>query len=292
MNALWRPLLLATMNAAGAQASAKLFARVLREMYGGAREAAVPFIPRAPLSDLFAAPVMDVLSVRRQTALAHARAMEIRPDAGGGWTVCFRHRAPVASRCVIGAVPPWSLAPLLARSGLRLPGFDAAAFEPSDIVSVHVWTRRPVTAHPMTALIGTRLQWYFPQNPASDSDAPPPNAPPRDAPACGSCTISAAREVSATRADAERAVVEELPRLFPGLRPDDIVRTLAVHERRATFIAKPGMETKRPGVRTELPGLFLAGDWTGTGLPATIESAARSAEAASAAALEFLRTAG
>jgi heterodisulfide reductase subunit A-like polyferredoxin len=92
-----------------------------------------------------------------------------------------------------------------------------------------------------------------------------------------------------SRRDAESALRAELPLLFPGLRADDIARVLPIREKRATFLPKPGLEKKRPGVRSGIPGLYLAGDWTGTGLPATIESAARSAEAAAAAVVADLR---
>jgi uncharacterized protein with NAD-binding domain and iron-sulfur cluster len=81
-----------------------------------------------------------------------------------------------------------------------------------------------------------------------------------------------------------RLGVEEVASALPEMRASRVVRANVVRERRATFSLAPG-EPARPGVRTPISGLFLAGDWTDTGLPGTIESAVRSGHAAADAAV-------
>jgi len=81
----------------------------------------------------------------------------------------------------------------------------------------------------------------------------------------------------------------ELCALYPSLKAADIVRMKIIHEREATFAPSPGMERFRPRVEATPHGFFLAGDWTDTGLPATIEGAVRSGEHAAAAVHAFLQ---
>jgi uncharacterized protein with NAD-binding domain and iron-sulfur cluster len=85
-------------------------------------------------------------------------------------------------------------------------------------------------------------------------------------------------------ADAEAA----LRRYFPAMASATVTRSLVMREPDATFASEPGAERLRPGTTTPIPGLFLAGDWTDTGLPATIEGAVRSGFAA-ARAVEAMR---
>jgi uncharacterized protein with NAD-binding domain and iron-sulfur cluster len=75
-------------------------------------------------------------------------------------------------------------------------------------------------------------------------------------------------------------LVNDLRKCFQAFDERSIVRTLPLRERRATYLPVPGLERLRPGPATEIPGFYLAGDWTATGLPATIESAARSGHTA------------
>ncbi len=95
--------------------------------------------------------------------------------------------------------------------------------------------------------------------------------------------VSAAyRSAQRTKADLEAAAANALRRYFPAMAEAKIERTLVLREPAATFDASPESEPLRPGPDTEVPGLVLAGDWTRTGLPATIEGAVRSGLTAAA----------
>ena len=273
---LWRPIVLATMNADIDQASAKLFAVVLREIFFGNREASALLLPRDGLSSLYVQAAVSVLERNASIVRTSTQVESVTPDAHGGFIVHCRNNDPVRSASVISALPPWALEPVLARSGLDryVPHLDA--FKPSEIVSVHMWTRRCLTDSNMTGLLGTTTQWLFLKE---------------DQAAAGSwrysCTISAANGAFARVDEMEKLLRKDMKAVFPWMRAEDIIATKTIRERRATFIPSPGVERFRPDVDSNVPGLFLAGDWTNTGLPATIESAVRSGYTAAGAVLEY-----
>jgi len=154
---------------------------------------------------------------------------------------------------LILAVPPWAAQELL--PGLTAPDEFRA------IVNGHFLIPAPADAEPMVGLIGGTAEWVF---------AFPDRI---------SVTVSGAdRLLDADREDLARrlwADVAALHRMPPELPPWQIVK-----ERRATFAATPEQDAKRPGARTRWDNLILAGDWTATGLPATIEGALRSGRTA------------
>jgi uncharacterized protein with NAD-binding domain and iron-sulfur cluster len=105
-----------------------------------------------------------------------------------------------------------------------------------------------------------------------------------------SLTSSAATElVAKSNAEIIDIALSELRAALPRMSGAEVRRAVAVREKRATFSVAPGLPA-RPGTRTAVAGLFLAGDWIDTGLPATIESAVVSGHAAARAAAVFLNT--
>jgi zeta-carotene desaturase len=138
-------------------------------------------------------------------------------------------------------------------------------FIPSEILSIHVWLRRDLGQSPMTGLLGTTLQWVFFKGITDEGLFH------------YSCTVSAAHgEEANDDAVLRTLLLRELCMLDAALLESDIIRILPIREKRATFVPKPGLEQWRPISATAIQGFFLAGDWTDTGLPATIEGAVRS----------------
>jgi squalene-associated FAD-dependent desaturase len=268
----WRPVILATMNTEAEAASAKLLAVVLREIFLGDAEAADMLLPTVGLSALLVDPVRRTLESRGVRILTGTAvtAIDLSGETGTGND---GEAAPTVTgvRCgetdlpadaVILAVPPWAIARLL-------PAIDTGSFSPSEILSVHVWTRRDLGRAPMTGLLGTTLQWVFFKGETGPGEFH------------YSCTVSAAAgDETSDEPALRRLLLRELQLLDPALRDDDITRILPIREKRATFVPKPGLDALRPGTRTAVAGLFLAGDWTDTGLPATIEGAIRSGNTA------------
>jgi hydroxysqualene dehydroxylase len=138
----------------------------------------------------------------------------------------------------------------------------------SPIVNVHLWYDRRVMDEPFVAVVDSPAQWIFNRTVMGHE------------PTAGhhlAVSISGARdEIDLTRDELARAMRQEVEHLFPHARAADLVRSAVVKEPEATFAQGPGQAARRPGARTPVPGVYLAGTWTATGWPATMESAVRS----------------
>ncbi len=155
-----------------------------------------------------------------------------------------------------------------AAPGLAL---DLGSFEHSPITGIHLWFDRAVTELPYGTLLGRTIQWFFN----------------KDGGRYLQVVVSASRSlVEMGRQEVIDLAVRELGEFLPLVREAALVKAHVVKEVRATFSAKPGLEAVRPPARTAVPNLFLAGDWTRTGWPATMEGAVRSGYLAAEAIAE------
>jgi len=142
----------------------------------------------------------------------------------------------------------------------------------SPITGVHLWFDRVVTTLPHATLLDRTMQWMFN----------------KDGGRYLQLVVSASRDLATLgRAEIVSLAAGELAEFFPQARHARLEKAHVIKEMRATFSAAPGTEARRPGAQTSRPNLFLAGDWTRSGWPATMEGAVRSgylaAEAVAAA---------
>jgi len=249
------PLTIAALNTQPEQALVRLLAAVLRETLMAGGTACLPMFPRDGLSAALIDPAM-ALSASRGATFHFGRRIAALEIAGGRVTGLSGPDGPVPfgpADAVVLAVPPWVASDLL--PGMMVP----TAFEA--IVNVHF--RIGVDPGPtgFIGLIGGTAEWVFVK------------------PGHVSTTTSAAHRLAESDADRIAASVWPDVRAALGL-PARMPPWRVVKERRATIAATAAQERRRPGARTELANLLLAGDWTATGLPATIESAIRSGETA------------
>ncbi len=268
MELLWEPIVIATMNARMRDASAAMFLRVMSEVFFQDARGSQFILPRGSLDSVFVRPARDHLHRKGCNILLHHRAMRVI-TAGDHFTVEFQNGAHLRALHIICTLPPWSLRSLAAASDLdvlkRLP-FER--FRPSAILAIHMVTTHPLTTQQMLGCLGSDIQWVFPKGRVPSGGA------------MSTCILSApGRLADMPRSELTEHLQRELCRLF-ALHPTDIRAMSTVLERRATFIPEPGLETVRASLGSGHPRFHLAGDWTDTGLPATIEGAVRSAEAA------------
>ena len=149
--------------------------------------------------------------------------------------------------------------------------------ESSPITSVHVWFDRPVLELPHVVLIECAGQWIFNRGETAPGEH------------YVQVVVSAARQLQGLgRDEVERLIVAELRLLLPAAAQAQVRRARVVTEHAATFSALPGVDQWRPPQATPLDNLFLAGDWTATGWPATMEGAVRSGYLAAEALLRRL----
>jgi squalene-associated FAD-dependent desaturase len=247
---LARPLWLAALNTDPKEASAALAGAVLRETLAAGGKACRPLIARDGLGPVFIDPALRFLAQHNGKVVFGHRLRTLGFDHEKVTTLDFGDdRVSTGDDAVILAVPPVVAAALV--PGLEAPSQFCA------IVNAHFRVAPPPGLAPMVGIINGTIEWLF---------AFPDRL---------SVTISAAdrllevpRESLADKLWQEVASVAGLPMTLP---PWQIVR-----ERRATFAATPGENAKRPAAATAWGNLRLAGDWTRTGLPATIEGAVRS----------------
>ncbi|MBF9235301.1 hydroxysqualene dehydroxylase HpnE [Microvirga alba] len=248
---LWRPVLLAALNTEPSEADAGLAAQILRETLAAGGQACRPLIATAGLSATFIDPTLRCLARKQVSVFFGQRLRQIDLTGGRPRRLVFGEvEIELGSRdTVILAVPSWAAAGLIPE--LHVPSGSRA------IVNAHFRIEPPPTLPPIHGIINGLAEWLFAY------------------PGRLSVTISSADGLlNHPREDLAEAIwrdVSTLTGLPPDLPPWQIVK-----ERRATFAATPAEVARRPSARTRIPGLVLAGDWTATGLPATIEGAIRS----------------
>lgn len=272
---LWDPLVFAALNQSPDEAAARLFVRVLAEMFGSRPEDSAVGLPCVPLDDLIALPAVRFIESHGGTVLTKRPAKIAMNDdrianIKVGDTI-------VRAASVISAVP-WYAFPALWEENCPAPLVDvaanAAAMKAAPIVTVTLWFDGDVMPRhtPFVGLSDGTMHWFF------GRDAIVGTGTHVSAVASGAVDILRLENdelIARAEADARRAL--------PGTRGARMRRALVVREPRATFSLAPDAPP-RPSTMTALPGFFLAGDWTDTGLPATIEGAVRSGHAAAACA--------
>jgi len=275
----WYPVAVATLNESPARAAAAPFAEVLARAFFGSRTDSQFVLSSVGLSDLYTDDARRFIEARGGCVRTKApvAGLAVRGDRVSG--VILRDGEWIAADACISTLPPRALATLLPpvlRDGGSLRSLDT--FETSPIVSTHVWVDRPVLAGDFVGFVGTTTQWVYNRSrltPGSTGQA-------------GqylSAVISAGREVVEWDSDriAEQ-VWADMRALLPAAREARMERAVVVKEKHATIALTPAAERQRPCATTALRNFFLAGDWTDTGLPATIESAVLSGHRAAALA--------
>lgn len=248
---LMRPFLLAALNLQPEAGAAELAGEVIRETLAKGGSAYAPRVPAPGLAAAFVDPALDFLGRHGATVRLQRRLLRLRAAGGRIAGLEFSDGAVelAGGDQVVLAVPPWIAAELL--PGLTVPD----AFE--GIVNGHFRIKPPAGAPLITGVLNSTVEWVFCFEDRISVTVSGANH-----------VIGEPREALATRLWAEVAAVLGLPGELP---PWQIVK-----EKRATFAATVAQQGRRPPARTALGNLVLAGDWTATGLPATIEGALRS----------------
>jgi len=252
----WQPLALAVVNTELDQAAAALLWPVLKETFGRGEKACRPMIPKVGLSDALINPALGYLRERGASIEFNQRLRGLILESGRVVGLEFAdHRIDVAADdSVILAVPPLAVTALLPELGLPI--------ETRAIVNGHFRLPAAHLGEPLLGLIGGTSEWLFVRGDVV------------------SATVSAADGIVSEPSEAIAGRMWANIVDAYNLQDQPLGAYRIIKEKRATFAQTPAQERKRPAAVTEQINMYLAGDWTAIGLPATMEGAVRSGSAA------------
>ena len=272
----WDFLVIPTLNCRADQASASQAIFVLEEGFQKDPGAAALAVPAAGLSALHVEPAIRAIEARGGAVSPRAGVERIKVEDGRFAALALRDGERRTYDACVSALAPWRLLPLLPeRLRGEAPFAALAAFEPAPILNLHLWFDRPVADFHVAAFIRSEAQWVFNRSRLGGEDESGGQRLVLSISAPGDLFALSQEQVC------ER-VLPQLREALPAAREARLVRSRVTKEPEATFLPSPNLA--RPGPRTPIPNLFLAGAYTNTGWPATMESAVRSGLAAARAA--------
>jgi hydroxysqualene dehydroxylase len=268
----WHPMVVATLNESPDIASARMLITVLQEAFGGGREASAIGISTVGLSDLYTDQAKAFIESHGGEIRTFARVNKILVEGGKVTAVALKSGERLEADYFISTTPPKVLGEML-DDELRKTDFSyLAKLQSSAIVSINLWFDRPVTDRQFIGLIGTEIQWLFNKDAISLKSKKSHHL---------ALVISAANQyVNRTRQQLVDLALRDLHTLIPQSLEAKLLHSTIVKERDATISHTVESDTLRPNAQTSIANFILAGDWTNTGLPATIESAVLSGKIA------------
>ena len=271
----WDVFNLAALNDHPEESSAVLFANVVEEALFAGKDNAVIGIPRVGLSELYVDPAHEYLQKNGATILQKARVKKLIIRERKFCGVELDSGQIIEADVCLSTLPFTEFKKIVPEELLYTDPFfvKISGLKTSPIVSINLWFDRPVTRSTFVGLWGTRNHWLFNkarffQDKGQDQSHV-------------SLVISGARqELTMPASRLVSIALEELREIFPLAREAQLLHHVVTKEPEATFAPFPGVDSFRLTQETPIDGLVLAGDWTKTGLPGTIEGAVRSARLA------------
>jgi zeta-carotene desaturase len=264
----WEPVVVGALNDGFESCSVKYAGKVFHESFLRSAEAGRLGIPALPLSE-WLAPLTELARSRGVDVRTKTGMTSLEPLPGGRWLVSTDGAVFEASNVILAA--DFKQTQTLLRG---LPGGPPVAngfghFIAAPITTVHLWYDREVVDLDHAVLLDTRIQWVFAKSRIRQWKT--------ERGTYLELVISASwPELKMSREEILAAALEELAIFFPAVKTAKLVKSGVLKEARATFSVTPGLDQYRPAQKTQWPGLFLAGDWTRTEWPSTMEGAVRS----------------
>ncbi len=280
----WEPIIVGTLNDTFDRCSTRYAGQVFHESFMKSAEGGRLGIPSQPLSEFYAA-VAQLAEQQGTSVLPRTSVDRIEHLANGLWQATASDGSVRRAQSLLLALPFEQTARLLA----TLPESSAqrqrilpslAHFTHAPITTIHLWFDRPITDLDHAALLDTRIQWMFNKTLIRRFEA-------GQAPTSGQyveLVISASfPELHQSREEILASALAELARFFPTVRDAKLLKAGVLKEARATFSVTPGLDQFRPTADAPGDNLYLAGDWTLSGWPSTMEGAVRSGRLAAEA---------
>ncbi len=267
-NRFWDLVALATLNESPERASADMFARVLDQAFMHTKQDSTMVISRTGLSDLYTTGAQTFIEKRGGQIRLNASVKQIDFADGEAIGVTLEDGETIAASAIISAAPYFMLKWMLPAELIKqhTAWQHIAEFQSSPIVSINLWYDRQVTDLEFVGLLDSPIEWVFNKNAiAGDHSRATQHL---------ALVISGAHDAAKqSKEDLLVVAQREMRRFFPAARPAVLTHSFVIREHDATLSHTAGTARLRPSQQTPYPNFFLAGDWTATGLPATIEGA-------------------
>ncbi|HUY35411.1 MAG TPA: hydroxysqualene dehydroxylase HpnE [Pirellulales bacterium] len=281
----WSVVLVSALGEDVERASLAAARKVFVDGFLSARSAYELEVPLVPLGELYGKRLEAWLAEHGVAVRLGAAVERVEGDSARVTAVVLADGARRETDAVVVAVPWRRVREVFGTEMLAvLPGLEGVErIEAAPITGVHLWFDREITPLPHAVLVGRLSQWVFNRGSRTTADQEP-------APAhYYQVVISASRSCAPRdRDDVVREVVGDLAAVWPAAGAARLLRWRVVSEQAAVFSVRPGIEQHRPPQRTPIANLALAGDWTRTGWPATMEGAVRSGYLAAEVVLRSL----
>ncbi len=276
----WTPVIVSALSETLDRVAVPPVRKVFVEAFLGNRHAYEMIVPTVPLGELYGQHLEQWLS-KHDVAIRRERGVKLlHGDATGVRELEFASGQRQVFDAVIVAVP-WRRIEELLGEPLRaaLPELHGIQqIESAPITAVHFWFDRAITNLPHAVLPGRTSQWMFYRGAAPEGHH-------------YQVVISASRDLaSRLREEVVAEVLSELMQLWPVTMEAKLLQSRMITDQHAVFSVMPGADRLRPAQPTSVPNLFLAGDWTATGWPATMEGAVRSGYLAAGEMLRYLNS--
>ena len=282
----WRLVIASALNADLDSISLPYAAKVIRELFMNSAEAGSMGMSTVPLSELYSG-AAEYLARHGSHLVSNAQVEKVEWDEETSeWTIGTR-AGDVRSEILVLALPFEATAQLVDKmppaEGAKQLIAQISHHEHWPICSVHLWFDREITDLDHAVLLDRELHWMYNKSllqPWRNSSG-----------SYLELVVSASRRFAALeRKEAIELGVKELAEFFPAVKTAKLVKAALIKEVRATFGVPPGIDRSRPGAISPWPQCFLAGDWTATGWPSTMESAVRSGHLAAEAVCSAMGT--
>ena len=271
----WSVVLISALGETLDRASLHAARKVFVDGFMAHRNAYHLLVPTMPLADLYDQHVAPWLAEQGVTIRRSATVARLLADGQQITGVELASGESISADEVIVALPWRAAAKLLQATPAEKLSEPWRQIESSPITGVHLWFDRPMTDLPHAVLVGRLSQWMFARSKAD-----------KQGHSYYQVVISASRQLAGRKLDDIQAeVVRDLRDVFPLARDAHLLKARVVTQPESVFSITPALEPLRPSQSTTVDGLTLAGDWTSTGWPATMESAVRSGYLAAAAVL-------
>ena len=282
---LWNILAIGTLNDSPDMVSAALFIKVLRSAFLGGKLDSSMVIPKRGLSPVLVDKGIEYLTRNGGRVCTETTVEKAEVDRGEITKLVLNSGEVIAPRAVVSAVPYFDLPRMFgAATSALLPDTSSAdSFISSPIITIHLWFDRGFMDEDFTALLDSPIHWVFNKSRIFEK---------KSGGGYLSLVVSGARSlIEKEKEEIVAMCLSELRRFYPASDKASLLHSLVVKEKRATFSPRIGTEQIRPAHTTQIRNLFLAGDWTDTKLPATIEGAAQSGYRCGELVQQYLGTA-